>query len=945
MIGRWKRKAEDGSRSLVRSYTIAFAVMCLLVFVWYYAVGRTLMWKGDSWTQHYKALMYYARYLRSIVRSAFSERSFTIPAFDFTIGEGSDVLETMHYYVIGDPFAFPAVFVPSVAMVFYYVAMILLRMYLAGLAFIWMCRFVSKGSYNNSVSLIAGAIVYVFGYWGLFNAARHPYFLNPMIYLPLLVIGVEKILRRERPYLFVGTVAIAGLSNFYFFYLLAIMTALFAVARVLYLHRLEGSSILRNGARLMAGALLGLALSAIVFLPMCRAFLTNARMGTDNARHLLYPLSYYQKLPALAFSSGDAYWVCMGIAAPVFFAICLLWRRKGNLFVKFCMAACGVMLTFPIFGQIFNGFSYMTNRWSFVIALTCGIALVAAWDDLCNVTIREWKFLVICTAVYSVICLISWNSRTYRSFGTIAILVLLLVLIRPKEGEDAVDAAGKRATAVLSLIALAIFLNSFWLNAYVSDSYASKSAYVWDAWRVPERNEALLVKNAAAGLGDYGFIRYSGTELEKNANLIGRASSTQFYWTIGSPSTAEYRTALSLREYSLYKYNGYDERAGLTTLASVSYYLENPENTAKAPYGFRRVGMLSDGKTKLYKNEYALSLMYTYGSFMPRSEWDALPSTRKEEVLLAAMVTEDDEEVSGIPTFAIPELTWKAKEIPAAVQCGEGVRYEDGHFVVDAKNAAATLVFEGLQDAETYLDLTGCRIELTSGHEQEVSGMKPFKKPIDIGPFTFEKPADFRFLGTARIDWKVPDTARLMISGSNGTNKELELHNNEYCYYNGRDAFCVNLGYAQEAQTSVRIEFGETGTYSFDSLKVWCRPMEGYAETVAARAEDPVRDLKVGTNELSATVVTERPKLVCFAIPYHTGFKVYVNGKEAKLLHANVGYMGVAVESGENRILLRYNAPLRLAGGLISFAALVAAILFVVYNERKIRRDSGIVKH
>ena len=105
MIGRWERKAEDGSRSLLRSYTIAFAALCLVVFVWYYAFGRTLIWKGDGWSQHYKALLYYAKYLRCILKNFFTGSSLSIPSFDIAIGEGNDILETFHYYVIGDPFA------------------------------------------------------------------------------------------------------------------------------------------------------------------------------------------------------------------------------------------------------------------------------------------------------------------------------------------------------------------------------------------------------------------------------------------------------------------------------------------------------------------------------------------------------------------------------------------------------------------------------------------------------------------------------------------------------------------------------------------------------------------------------------------------------------------------------------------------------------------------
>ena len=214
--------------------------------------------------------------------------------------------------------------------------------------------------------------------------------------------------------------------------------------------------------------------------------------------------------------------------------------------------------------------------------------------------------------------------------------------------------------------------------------------------------------------------------------------------------------------------------------------------------------------------------------------------------------------------------------------------------------------------------------------------MKPFKKPITIGPFTFEKPADFRFLATDRLDWKVPDTAELTLSDGR-YEKVLALYNSEYRYYNGRRDFCVNLGYREDAQNLITVAFSEKGTYSFDAIRVWCRPMEQYKTAVAKRAEAMVRKLTIGTNEIAATVVTDVPKLVCIAVPYHEGFTAYVNGEKAELLHANVGYMGVRVEPGENRVQLLYRPPLRFAGGLITLAALIVFGWYVFYNERKIR--------
>ena len=74
--------------------------------------------------------------------------------------------------------------------------------------------------------------------------ARHPFFINPMIYFPLLCLGVEKIFKKERPYLFIVITAVASMSNFYFLYMLTIFTVIYALIRFYQYYTKERLSIL-----------------------------------------------------------------------------------------------------------------------------------------------------------------------------------------------------------------------------------------------------------------------------------------------------------------------------------------------------------------------------------------------------------------------------------------------------------------------------------------------------------------------------------------------------------------------------------------------------------------------------------------------------------------------------------------------------------------------------
>lgn len=120
-------------------YSILFAITTLVVFSWYFLKGNFLIWTVDGFAQHYKALVYYSEYIRNIIIDFSSYHELIIPHLDFSIGEGSDILQTLHYYVIGDPFSVFSIFIPTRFMYLYYTFAVLLRIYLAGIAFSVLC--------------------------------------------------------------------------------------------------------------------------------------------------------------------------------------------------------------------------------------------------------------------------------------------------------------------------------------------------------------------------------------------------------------------------------------------------------------------------------------------------------------------------------------------------------------------------------------------------------------------------------------------------------------------------------------------------------------------------------------------------------------------------------------------------------------------------------------
>ena len=201
-------------------YTLCFTAVSAAVFSWFFLNGKTFIWKEtDGMTQHFNALVYYRSWLRELLENLFVKRQAEIPMWNWNVGYGADVITTFHYYVLGDPLNLFSVLVPLNAMEAFYGGLILLRIWLAGMAFLAWCGSVGE----KSAWAAGGALIYSFNFWTIMAGVRHPFFMNPLIYFPLILMGIDRIFKKGKPYLFIGMTALCAVSNFYFFYMICVL--------------------------------------------------------------------------------------------------------------------------------------------------------------------------------------------------------------------------------------------------------------------------------------------------------------------------------------------------------------------------------------------------------------------------------------------------------------------------------------------------------------------------------------------------------------------------------------------------------------------------------------------------------------------------------------------------------------------------------------------------
>ena len=951
---------EGSKRRYYLVFTALFAVTAFLVLSWFFFTGRSLIYETDGWTQYYKAYVYYGRYLRQVLRTLFTEGRLVFPAWDPAISEGADVLGTLHYYAMGDPIALLSVFVPTKLMHVWYEISILLHLYLAGITFSALCFGLKI---ENRWGILTGALTYSFSAWVIRNVARHIIFLMPLAVLPLIILGIEKILRKERPYLYVAAIAAAAATNFYFFYMIAIMAAVYSLCRLIPEGKKSGFGAVIRGLLILIGwSLLGACVAGVFLLPVLRTFLQDSRMAIDYAERNVYSRNYYLILPYVtltAWNTGN--YLCIGLTAPAFLSCVRLFGRKGEgKLLKRLLIICGIFILFPVFGKLMNGFSYAANRWSFGLALLTSFVLAFSWEGLFEADQRQKQRFYIAIAVMFGLCLLFEKSRTATSFVMISLLFFSVLLL----GQN-----GKKTLrqALLCLLTIfSIFVMSLFLYSPAQRDLVSMSV---DRIGIPEKlvnNEAEVIKK----LADEPLPRYTGRGLEANANMIAGVSSTQYYWSLSNPAVSAFREELELREIQYQKYEGCDDRTALITLSGTQYYAAAEGDEAGLPYGLKklktvdlqksmttdslnalkselgeedlsaaqeqRIRNAAEKRVTIYENEYALPFGFCCDQVIDEEQWRQMDAVQKQQAMLTAAYVQGD--AAAVPRgqtvtkdYSIPyEMSMKSAD----------VTWQDGRFVVTGSKGSVTLTFDGPEDAEIYVGLKG--LDYTSVNRYDLyfggSEVDPEDLYNRVNWNLLSKEEQTEIRREKRLRSEREDVTPEFKASSKAV-KKLYFLTDGALFTSGRTDFLVNMGYAAEKQTSVTITFPARGIYDVKELKIYAVPMEEYRQAVPALQRQGLENVEIGTDTIRGSITVDQPKLMCLTVSYSEGWRAFLDGEEVPVLITNGRYLGLVIPAGQHSVELRYATPWLKAGAWVSLAGLLVLAGMIIMDRRRTRKS------
>lgn len=898
-------------------YTLVFFAVALALYLKFFANGKSLVWRHDGVPQHLNSLAYYGKYLRKVLHTLFIEHKLSLPLWDMHIGYGSDILTTLHYYVIGDPLTLLSVFVPASKTEALYAFLIFLRIYLAGIAF-------SRYSFyhkNSKQATFMGTMIYIFAGWTIYAAMKHPYFSNPMIYLPLILLGIDKIYKKQKPYVFIWSVSLAGLSNFYFFYMLGIFMVLYAIFR--YFDLFADRSIKNIGKWLGVFAVysvIAVLIAAVILLPVILPVFGTDRFKAENYVPLFYDRIYYEKYLGCLIGENMIQWGVAGYTAVSLAGVFVLFsKKKKYTALKAGFVLLNVFLLLPYAGHVLNGLSYVSNRWIWAYGMLIAYIFVKIYPELFALTLTEKRKVFVMLLIYCILALLPEAARTQRNL--MAMVLLSLSTFTVLSFGNIFTRERNLTVMVAGFLIAGILFNMHYQYSYEKD-YLSEFT---DSGEALEKLET-GVDRAVLSTDDPSVYRYDqmDTNSSENSSMQMGTNSTAYYFSVASSSIANFFDEMYLNTPWEQHYNNLDGRTILDRLASVKYFVVKKGKESDLPYGYSRLSGEAEknGKTYLaYADEDALPLGYTYDSWISREDYDKMTVTEKQQALLQGVVLDD----SSLPET---ETHFNDREVSYYTSEGKGCRLKNGKVVVTQENAQLKLVFKGEENAETYLITEGLDYEGLSPREM-ISDKKWSKMTTYEQNKLLEENSNWRY-------WKESQKASIQIGGR-FLKKTIQIFTDKYNAYSGKHNFLCNTGYSEKGRHTITLTFENTGVYSFDSLKIYCQPMTEIDSQTSKLGEEVLTDVKIGNNEINGKISLSDTKALVLSFPYSEGWTAYVDGEETELKEANTMYMALELPKGDHEIHLVYWTPYLRTGLCLTCIGVLCYIVLVLINRKKKR--------
>lgn len=359
--------------------------------------------------------------------------------YTYKVGLGTNFITLFAYY-LACPLNILLLFVGDKFVLEFITVVLILKIALSGLT---MSYYLVKRYDTNSFIVIFFSIFYAMsGYVGAYY--WNIMWMDNIILFPLLMLGFENIQNGKKPYLYIITLGLSILCNYY----IGTITCFFFIIYFIFYNVLKEKKLKEIGINLLKTGIytiIGVAIAAILLSPIIFAFRTTASSDSTFPKRVNEYFTILEvigrHLPFVTVENGIEYWpnLYSGIACFPLLSMYFL-SKKYKTREKICYAT---ILLFFIASFSINFLDYIWHVFKYPNSLPCRQSFI-------------YTFLILTIAIKPLLKFDSVKVKDITlSFG---IIICLLILAERVMKNEKVGFYAVYASLIMLLVYLIIFL-------------------------------------------------------------------------------------------------------------------------------------------------------------------------------------------------------------------------------------------------------------------------------------------------------------------------------------------------------------------------------------------------------------------------------------------------------------------------------------------------------
>lgn len=619
----------------------AFFIIVAFSVVYFSIVSNGYMYMyidigADTYCSYWPSLAYVQHWLTHM------------SAWDMSLGLGSAVITQLCYFLI-DPFNIIILCFDSYNMYIGILISLMLKFLVLSIFSYKYIRIVHV-SENWIINNIASTCIVFSGWfvgWG-----QHYNYSTMFVFFILILYLFEKWLQQEYWLGFVFALAYLCMMTPYYGYMILLFLVIYYILRYLEVfNKFQIKEFIQHGVRTAAVCILGVGCSFVLFLPEVEEILGSPRVsgGFDFGIRLASVMEYRSAISRLLSNNilginGDFVGYANYYEAPFLFVGLLFPIVLPNLYLKefrkktyvICGGLCIIAFVFmQDAALIFNMFSTITYRWTFifvpVFTLALGKALDIFWqkdekNKVSKLAVLFWMSIDLGLFVYLYMRNINVSKEILYVVAVNAILFILYQI-----GLYNLKKIGLWTVYLITLIDLV------W-NAYVSvnwralipisnresmEYFDETSKIAYDLSTADGSFYRIYKKYAYIDLNDSMFQHYAGERFYSS-------TLTDSYWNLQNIFDLRIKNSNYLR--------GFDDKQSLRDINCGKYMITNEP---REYYGYEMMGQ--DGGKYIYLNDNSHNFGFVYDSAISMADFMNLPQYEQQDIVYEAAIIEDDD--------------------------------------------------------------------------------------------------------------------------------------------------------------------------------------------------------------------------------------------------------------------------------------------------------------